>query len=180
MFNAILLNKNEDGSTAAQVTSLDDAQLPADGDVTVAIDYSTINYKDGLAITGKGESSERTLSVPPAAVAAVLAWIECRGTHPGALFNPLDRPRQRLRVHVTQHQHLAASGVGGDHRYQSLGVEPRCERRSFFHLLDAEAHRIGGQVHGVRAHVRDQTDRLAAAQIDAFVQALRDLHRPRG
>jgi acrylyl-CoA reductase (NADPH) len=53
MFNAILLNKNADGATEAQVTQLDDGQLPADGDVTVRIDYSTINYKDGLAITGK-------------------------------------------------------------------------------------------------------------------------------
>eukprot|EP01031_Cornospumella_fuschlensis_P050683 gene50683-61992_t len=32
---------------------LDEAQLPASGDVTVRIDYSTINYKDGLAITGR-------------------------------------------------------------------------------------------------------------------------------
>jgi acrylyl-CoA reductase (NADPH) len=53
MFNAILLNKNDDGTTSAQVTQLDDADLPADGDVTVRVDYSTINYKDGLAITGK-------------------------------------------------------------------------------------------------------------------------------
>ncbi|MDB5910272.1 MAG: oxidoreductase [Massilia sp.] len=53
MFNAILLSKNDDGTTNAQVTQLDDAQLPADGDVTVRVDYSTINYKDGLAITGK-------------------------------------------------------------------------------------------------------------------------------
>jgi acrylyl-CoA reductase (NADPH) len=53
MFNAILLNKNGDGTTNAHVTQLDDADLPADGDVTVRIDYSTINYKDGLAITGK-------------------------------------------------------------------------------------------------------------------------------
>ena len=53
MFTAILLNKNDDGTTAAQVARLDDAQLPADGDVTVRVDYSTINYKDGLAITGK-------------------------------------------------------------------------------------------------------------------------------
>jgi acrylyl-CoA reductase (NADPH) len=53
MFNAILLSKNDDGTTKAQVTQLDDAQLPADGDVTVRVDYSTINYKDGLAITGK-------------------------------------------------------------------------------------------------------------------------------
>jgi acrylyl-CoA reductase (NADPH) len=53
MFNAILLNKNDDGTTDAKLTQLDDAQLPADGDVIVSIDYSTINYKDALAITGK-------------------------------------------------------------------------------------------------------------------------------
>jgi acrylyl-CoA reductase (NADPH) len=53
MFTAILLNKNADGSTDAQLAQLDDGQLPADGDVTVRVDYSTINYKDGLAITGK-------------------------------------------------------------------------------------------------------------------------------
>jgi acrylyl-CoA reductase (NADPH) len=53
MFTAILLNKNDDGTTAARLTQLDDAQLPADGDVTVRVDYSTVNYKDGLAITGK-------------------------------------------------------------------------------------------------------------------------------
>ncbi|KAF3997853.1 acrylyl-CoA reductase (NADPH) [Glaciimonas immobilis] len=53
MFNAILLNKNDDGTTNAQMTQLDQSHLPADGDVTVRIEYSTINYKDGLAITGK-------------------------------------------------------------------------------------------------------------------------------
>jgi acrylyl-CoA reductase (NADPH) len=64
MFNAILLNKNDDGSTAAQLTQLDDAQLPADGDVTVAIEYSTINYKDGLAITGKAPVVRKWPLVP--------------------------------------------------------------------------------------------------------------------
>jgi acrylyl-CoA reductase (NADPH) len=53
MFTAILLNKNDDGTTSARLSRLDDAQLPADGDVTVRVDYSTMNYKDGLAITGK-------------------------------------------------------------------------------------------------------------------------------
>ena len=53
MFNAILLIKNDDGSTSAKLTQISDEQLPADGDVTVRIDYSTVNYKDGLAITGK-------------------------------------------------------------------------------------------------------------------------------
>ena len=53
MFTAILLDKNDDGATAARLTQLDEHALPADGDVTVRVDYSTINYKDGLAITGK-------------------------------------------------------------------------------------------------------------------------------
>lgn len=52
MFKAILLNKNKDGSTAAALTHLDEAQLSNDGDVTIAVDYSTINFKDALAITG--------------------------------------------------------------------------------------------------------------------------------
>ena len=64
MFNAILLNKNDDGSTAAQLSPLDDAQLPADGDVTVAIDYSTVNYKDGLAITGRAPVVRKWPMVP--------------------------------------------------------------------------------------------------------------------
>jgi acrylyl-CoA reductase (NADPH) len=64
MFNAILLNKNEDGSTDAKLTQLDDAQLPADGDVTVRVDYSTINFKDGLAITGKSPVVRKWPMVP--------------------------------------------------------------------------------------------------------------------
>ncbi|AIU25414.1 NADPH:quinone dehydrogenase [Pandoraea pnomenusa] len=52
MFNAVLLTQS-DGKTHAAVAALDDDALPADGDVLVAIDYSTVNYKDGLAITGK-------------------------------------------------------------------------------------------------------------------------------
>ncbi len=50
-FRAILLNKTDAG-VAAAVTELEDGALP-EGDVTVRVDYSTINYKDGLAITGK-------------------------------------------------------------------------------------------------------------------------------
>jgi acrylyl-CoA reductase (NADPH) len=64
MFNAILLNKNEDGSTHAALSQLDEAQLPAEGDVTVAVDYSTINYKDALAITGKSPVVRKWPMVP--------------------------------------------------------------------------------------------------------------------
>ncbi|MGN6702043.1 MAG: acrylyl-CoA reductase (NADPH) [Burkholderiaceae bacterium] len=53
MVNAILLNRNDDGSTVARLAQLGDADLPADADVTIRVDYSTVNYKDALAITGK-------------------------------------------------------------------------------------------------------------------------------
>ena len=50
-FKAIVIEKTE-GGTKAALTDFDDANL-MDGDVTVRVEYSTINYKDGLAITGK-------------------------------------------------------------------------------------------------------------------------------
>ena len=52
MFNAILLEKSDAGFQAG-LTALDPARLPP-GDVTVAVEYSTINYKDALALTNKG------------------------------------------------------------------------------------------------------------------------------
>ena len=51
MFKGILIEKEGDAQRAS-VKELDDAQLPA-GNVTVKVAYSTLNYKDGLAITGK-------------------------------------------------------------------------------------------------------------------------------
>ena len=52
MFKALLLTKSDDGKTQAALTSLDDTQLPP-GEVLVQVSHSTLNYKDGLAITGK-------------------------------------------------------------------------------------------------------------------------------
>ncbi|GAC1029531.1 MDR family oxidoreductase [Pseudomonas sp. No.21] len=52
MFKGILIDKDDSGYRAS-LAELDEAQLPA-GEVTVKVDYSTLNYKDGLAITGKG------------------------------------------------------------------------------------------------------------------------------
>jgi acrylyl-CoA reductase (NADPH) len=52
MFNAILVERDPAPYRAA-VKTLDESQLPA-GDVTVRVAYSTLNYKDALAITGKG------------------------------------------------------------------------------------------------------------------------------
>ncbi|MEX3691229.1 MDR family oxidoreductase [Paraburkholderia sp. BR14263] len=52
MFKAIVIDK-ESGSYEARVAEFDEARLP-EGDVLVDVGYSTLNYKDGLAITGKG------------------------------------------------------------------------------------------------------------------------------
>lgn len=52
MFDAILVEKNGGGSTAS-LARLDDNRLPQ-SDITVRVSHSTLNYKDGLAITGKG------------------------------------------------------------------------------------------------------------------------------
>lgn len=50
-FKAIRIDKAEKG-TAAALTQFDEAEL-MEGDVTVAVEWSTVNYKDGLAVTGK-------------------------------------------------------------------------------------------------------------------------------
>ncbi len=51
MFRALVLEN--DGGFRATVKSVDAAQLPA-ADVTLAVSYATLNYKDGLAITNRG------------------------------------------------------------------------------------------------------------------------------
>ena len=52
MFKAILVNKDDQGYRA-ELAQVDESSLP-EGDVKVKVLYSTLNYKDGLAITGKG------------------------------------------------------------------------------------------------------------------------------
>ncbi|MCF7532837.1 MDR family oxidoreductase [Pseudomonas petrae] len=62
MFKGILINKDDNGYRA-ELTDIDDSQLP-DGDVTVRVSHSTLNYKDGLAITGKGPIVRQFPMVP--------------------------------------------------------------------------------------------------------------------
>jgi acrylyl-CoA reductase (NADPH) len=62
MFSAVLINKTEAGQ-AVEVTKLDEAQLP-EGDVSIDVEYSTLNYKDGLAITGKSPVVRKFPMVP--------------------------------------------------------------------------------------------------------------------
>jgi acrylyl-CoA reductase (NADPH) len=50
-FNALLVNRSEDKKITSSLETIDESQLP-EGDVVIDIDYSTLNYKDALAITG--------------------------------------------------------------------------------------------------------------------------------
>lgn len=52
-FKAILVSRDEDKKQTVDIVELNDSDL-MEGDVTVKVDATTINYKDGLAITGKG------------------------------------------------------------------------------------------------------------------------------
>lgn len=52
-FTALVVDKDEAGIVTQTIQTLNDSRLP-DGDVVVDVDYSTLNYKDGLCITGKG------------------------------------------------------------------------------------------------------------------------------
>lgn len=62
-FKAILVSRDADKKQSVAVTELDEADL-MDGDVTVAVEATTINYKDGLAITGKAPVVRRWPLVP--------------------------------------------------------------------------------------------------------------------
>ena len=70
MFHALLVEKNED-RYQTRLTELDDSQLP-EGDVTVRVEYSTLNYKDGLAISGRSPVVRRFPMVPGIDLAGVV------------------------------------------------------------------------------------------------------------
>jgi acrylyl-CoA reductase (NADPH) len=62
MFSAILIDKTDEGQTC-KLVELDESELP-EGDVTIDVQYSTINYKDGLAMTGAGPVVRKWPMVP--------------------------------------------------------------------------------------------------------------------
>ena len=54
-YRALMLTELEDGKVEGNVTTITDADLPQDGDVVVDVDYSNLNYKDGLIMNGLGK-----------------------------------------------------------------------------------------------------------------------------
>jgi len=75
-FKAVVLDKADSGQTA-RLTTFDETDL-MDGDVTVGIEWSTVNYKDGLALTGKAPVVRRFPMIPGADFAGTVE----SSTHP--------------------------------------------------------------------------------------------------
>ena len=73
MFKAIQLNRDGAGATQAAVVEVDDAELPipGEGQVVVDVEFSTLNFKDALAITGRSPVVRKFPMVP---------GIDCVGT----------------------------------------------------------------------------------------------------
>ena len=69
-FKAIVITRT-DGGTAAALTDFDDKDL-MDGDVTLRPEWSSVNYKDGLAITGKAPVVRRFPMIPGVDAAAIV------------------------------------------------------------------------------------------------------------
>ncbi|MDX1424937.1 MAG: oxidoreductase, partial [Kiloniellales bacterium] len=83
MFKALVLTE-DDGAVAAEITELDESELP-EGDVTVATEYSTLNYKDGMILNGLGRLVRHYPHVPGVDLAGVVE----ASAHPD--FKPGDK-----------------------------------------------------------------------------------------
>lgn len=84
-FRALLLEKTEDGQQASRLAELTEEELMP-GDVTVAVSHSTINYKDGLALTGAAPIVRRYPMIPGIDLAGVVE----------SSSNPMWKPGDRV------------------------------------------------------------------------------------
>ena len=91
-----LLLEQQDGKTLASVQTLDESRLP-EGDVTVDVHWSSLNYKDALAITGKGKIIRNFPMIP------------------GIDFAGTVRASEDPRFHAGQEVLLTGWGVGENH-----------------------------------------------------------------
>ncbi|WP_333584421.1 MDR family oxidoreductase [Rivihabitans pingtungensis] len=81
MFKAVLIEKDDAGYRAS-VQTLDDAALP-EGNVSVRVSHSTLNYKDALAITGQGPVVRKFPMVPGIDLVGVVAASQHPDYQPG-------------------------------------------------------------------------------------------------
>lgn len=81
-FNALLVEKDDDGKTHASVQSIDETRLP-EADVTVDVEYSTVNYKDGLCVGPGGGLVRNYPHIPGIDLAGTVAQSSSSQYSPG-------------------------------------------------------------------------------------------------
>lgn len=81
-FNALLVEKDESGKTNASVQQMEESQLP-EADVTIDVEYSTVNYKDGLCIGPGGGLVRNYPHVPGIDLAGTVAKSDSDKYAPG-------------------------------------------------------------------------------------------------
>lgn len=81
-FRALVLDQDDEGKTHAGIRELTESDLP-EGDVLINVEYSSLNYKDGLAITGKGKVVRNFPMVPGIDLAGTVLSSESGNYHPG-------------------------------------------------------------------------------------------------
>ena len=64
MIKALIVDQADDDSVSANIREIEASQLPDDGEVDIAVEYSTINYKDGLCLNGLGRLVRNYPHVP--------------------------------------------------------------------------------------------------------------------
>ena len=82
MFKALVLEENDEKKVTASIQELDEARLP-EGDVLVNVEYSTLNYKDGMIIKGIGRLVREYPHVPGVDFAGVVESSEHDGFKAG-------------------------------------------------------------------------------------------------
>jgi len=81
-FRALTVDRGEDGEISQEIREMEDARLPA-GDVTVAVEWSSLNYKDGLCLAGKGGLVRKFPHVPGIDLAGTVETSDTPEYRPG-------------------------------------------------------------------------------------------------
>ena len=114
-FKAIVIDKADSGQTV-RLTDFDDKDL-MDGDVTVAVEWSTVNYKDGLAVTGKAPVVRRFPMIAGVDFAGTVEVLQSSGLESRRQGDPqrLGTRRDaswRLRGEGARQRRLAGAAAG--------------------------------------------------------------------
>ena len=83
MIKALIVDKADDDSVSASISEIEASQLPDDGEVDIAVEYSTINYKDGLCLNGLGRLVRNYPHVPGIDLAGTVISSRAKGITEG-------------------------------------------------------------------------------------------------